>query len=424
MRCADSTGRAADSAALTETRALGLVTMGMGLVAAAPKERQVESAPAFGPVTPGEWGAGAPSHRSETGEWAIDLRNVDKMYRGKVHALRGIEMRVKKGEVFGLLGPNGAGKSTLVKILMTVIAPTRAEGTMLGQPVGHKPTLARVGYLPEHHKFPEYLTGAQVVEFYAALAGVDRATRKKRTPELLELVGMKDWGNKKVGGYSKGMRQRVGIAQALGTNPDLVVLDEPTDGVDPVGRREIREMLTRIKEEGRTVFLNSHLLSELEMVCDRVAILVQGKVKSQGTIEELTVKRQVYEIEVAALGADGVEGLVAALEGKQAARMLAGRVEAAPLGSAAGANIAKRVGIRGQLASGEEVEVDHGTVRIATVDAERIQPTLDALRGAAYVIKSVKANRPSLEDLFMEAVTDPETGKALGPGAKKEGGAK
>jgi ABC-2 type transport system ATP-binding protein len=333
-------------------------------------------------------------------------------------------MRVKKGEVFGLLGPNGAGKSTLVKILMTVIAPTRAEGTMLGQPVGHKPTLARVGYLPEHHKFPEYLTGAQVVEFYAALAGVDRATRKKRTPELLELVGMKDWGNKKVGGYSKGMRQRVGIAQALGTNPDLVVLDEPTDGVDPVGRREIREMLTRIKEEGRTVFLNSHLLSELEMVCDRVAILVQGKVKSQGTIEELTVKRQVYEIEVAALGADGVEGLVAALEGKQAARMLAGRVEAAPLGSAAGVNIAKRVGIRGQLASGEEVEVDHGTVRIATVDAERIQPTLDALRGAAYVIKSVKANRPSLEDLFMEAVTDPETGKALGPGAKKEGGAK
>jgi ABC-2 type transport system ATP-binding protein len=398
--------------------------MGMALVAAAPASTDSNTAPAL----PSEWAARANApHPRDAGEWAIDLHNVDKMYRGKVHALRGIEMRVKRGEIFGLLGPNGAGKSTLVKILMTVISPTRAEGTMLGKPVGHKPTLARVGYLPEHHKFPEYLTGAQVVEFYAALAGVDRATRKKRTPELLELVGMKEWGTKKVGGYSKGMRQRVGIAQALATNPDLVVLDEPTDGVDPVGRREIREMLTRIKHEGRTVFLNSHLLSELEMVCDRVAILVQGKVKSQGTIDELTVKRQVYEIEVASLGAQGVDGLVTALEGRKAAAMLPGRVEATPLGSLDGAgssSAAKRVGIRGSLASGEAVEIDHATLRIATVDAERVQPTLDALRAAGYTIKAVRAIRPSLEDLFMEAVTDPDTGRALGPGAKRQAGGK
>ncbi len=353
-------------------------------------------------------------------EWAVDLRGVEKVYKGKVHALRGIEMRVRRGEIFGLLGPNGAGKSTLVKILMTVISPTKAEGTVLGKPIGHKPTLAKVGYLPEHHKFPEYLTGAQIVDFYAALAGVERAERKKRTPEVLELVGMREWANKKVSGYSKGMRQRVGIAQSLATNPDLVVLDEPTDGVDPVGRREIREMLTRIKEEGRTVFLNSHLLSELEMVCDRVAILVQGKVKSQGTIDELTVKRQVYEIEVATLGLDGVEGLVGALEGRRAATMLAGKVEAMPLGTAQGALVAKRVGIRGQLASGEDVEIDHAMIRVATIDAERVQPVLDALRARSYVIKSVRAIRPSLEDLFMEAVTDPNTGRALGPGAKRE----
>jgi len=350
----------------------------------------------------------------------VDLRGVEKVYKGKVHALRGIEMRVRRGEIFGLLGPNGAGKSTLVKILMTVISPTKAEGTVLGKPIGHKPTLAKVGYLPEHHKFPEYLTGAQIVDFYAALAGVERAERKKRTPEVLELVGMREWANKKVSGYSKGMRQRVGIAQSLATNPDLVVLDEPTDGVDPVGRREIREMLTRIKEEGRTVFLNSHLLSELEMVCDRVAILVQGKVKSQGTIDELTVKRQVYEIEVATLGLDGVEGLVGALEGRRAATMLAGKVEAMPLGTAQGALVAKRVGIRGQLASGEDVEIDHAMIRVATIDAERVQPVLDALRARSYVIKSVRAIRPSLEDLFMEAVTDPNTGRALGPGAKRE----
>lgn len=351
-------------------------------------------------------------------EWAINLTGVDKVYAGKVHALRGIEMRVRRGEVFGLLGPNGAGKSTLVKILMTVISPTKAEGTVLGSRVGHKPTLAKVGYLPEHHKFPEYLTGEQVVDFYAALAGVDRATRRKRTPQLLELVGMKDWAKTKVKGYSKGMRQRVGIAQALANNPDLVVLDEPTDGVDPVGRRDIREMLTRIKEEGKTVFLNSHLLSELEMVCDRVAILVQGKVASQGTIHELTVKRQVYEIEVAKATQDDSPSLIAALQSGMNVKMITGKTEEAP--TEAG-DLAKRVGAAGQLSTGEDVVVDHDTIKVSTADAGKIQPVLDTLRARGFVIKTVRSIRPSLEDLFMEAVTDPTTGKSLAPGAAREG---
>ncbi len=362
---------------------------------------------------------------SVMGEWAINLTGVDKVYAGKVHALRGIEMRVRRGEVFGLLGPNGAGKSTLVKILMTVISPTKADGTVLGNRVGHKPTLAKVGYLPEHHKFPEYLTGEQVVDFYAALAGVERATRRKRTPELLELVGMKDWAKTKVKGYSKGMRQRVGIAQALANDPDLVVLDEPTDGVDPVGRRDIREMLTRIKEQGKTVFLNSHLLSELEMVCDRVAILVQGKVASHGTIDELTVKRQVYEIEVAKSSSGDSDSLVAALQGGVGLRMLGGSVDESMSGVNTGETntnaIAKRVGATGQLGTGEEVAIDHDMIRVSTADAARIQPIIDTLRVRGFAIKTVRSIRPSLEDLFMEAVTDPTTGKALSPGAAKHG---
>src|SRR5690606_5507474 len=150
-----------------------------------------------------------------------------------------IQMQVYPGEVFGLLGPNGAGKSTLVKIMMTVVRPTHVTGTMLGHSIGHKPTLARVGYLPEHHRMPQYLTGRQVLDFYGALAQVDRRTRRSREAELLATVGMSDWDDKRISSYSAGMLQRVGLAQALINDPELVVLDEPTDGVGPVGRREI-----------------------------------------------------------------------------------------------------------------------------------------------------------------------------------------
>ncbi|MEZ0267156.1 MAG: ATP-binding cassette domain-containing protein, partial [Phycisphaerae bacterium] len=142
---------------------------------------------------------------------AIDLRDVAKRYRGKVDALKGIEMHVRRGEIFGLLGPNGAGKSTLVKIMMTIVRATRAHGTVLGRPVGHKATLARVGYLPENHRFPRYLTGRQIVDFFGAMAGVDRPTRRKRAGELIDLVGMTDSADRKISTYSKGMAQRIGL---------------------------------------------------------------------------------------------------------------------------------------------------------------------------------------------------------------------
>src|ERR1051326_6536018 len=154
-------------------------------------------------------------------DYAIDLQRVTKVYRRGVRALDGIEMRVHRGEVFGLLGPNGAGKSTLVKIIMSVTRPAEADGSVLGRPVGSKATLRRVGYLPEHHRFPRYLTGRQTLEFFAALSGVDRATRKRRSGELLETVGMSADADRKVSTYSKGMMQRIGLAQALAGDPDL-----------------------------------------------------------------------------------------------------------------------------------------------------------------------------------------------------------
>src|ERR1043165_839110 len=354
------------------------------------------------------------------GDLAMDLSHVAKTYRGRVQALRGITMQVRRGEIFGLLGPNGAGKSTLVKILMTVISPSSCKGTMLGKPVGHKPTLGRVGYLPEHHRFAEYLTGSQVIDFYGRMTNVPRAERKKRTGALLDLVGMTDWAKKRVRSYSKGMRQRIGVAQALVNNPDIVLLDEPTDGVDPVGRRDIRNILTRLKEEGKTVFVNSHLLSELEMVCDRVAILVQGVVSAQGTIDELTRDQQRYEIEVALPADRSVDSTMAKLlparwsDGDQPLRL------AFAHGPTEGP-LARRVGMQGTLPGGQAIEIDHHTIRVGSSDPELVQPIIDALRARGVVIRSMRPLRPSLEDLFMQAVTDPNTGETLAPGAAGAG---
>jgi ABC-2 type transport system ATP-binding protein len=340
-------------------------------------------------------------HGDPVTDLALDLSHVEKVYKGKVRALQGIEMRVQRGEIFGLLGPNGAGKSTLVKILMTVVRPTRCRGTMLGRPVGHKPTLARVGYLPEHHRFADHLTGGQVIDFYGAMAGVWRRERKRRAGELLDLVGMTPWAGKRIRGYSKGMRQRIGIAQALINDPELVVLDEPTDGVDPVGRRDIRNILTGLRQRGKTIFLNSHLLSELEMVCDRVAILVQGLVAEQGTIDQLTLGQQRYEIEIALPPDQASTRVRQCLEQLLTPPALPGAEHL------------------GTLRDGTAVRVEGTTLRLETSEAAPVQPVLDALRSQGLTIVSVRPYRPSLEDLFMRAVTNPATGEALPPGAAR-----
>ncbi|MHC4106977.1 MAG: ABC transporter ATP-binding protein [Planctomycetota bacterium] len=316
---------------------------------------------------------------SDNGDLVIDLHNVEKVYKGKVHALRGVETQVHRGEIFGLLGPNGAGKSTLVKIMMTVVRPTQISGTVLGRPVGHKPTLGQVGYLPEDSRFPSYLTGRQALDFYAALAKVDRDSRKERSSHLLDTVGMKEWADKKVSSYSKGMMQRVGLAQALMNDPDLLLLDEPTDGLDPVGRRETRDLLARLRGQGKTIFLNSHLLSELEMVCDRVAILVQGKVAIQGTLDDLTADSRRYEITIAGAAPDWAKH-------DDSIRVRPAR-------------------------DGQSILIIKGA------QPDPIQAILDRLRQEEHVICAVKPVRETLEDLFMRAVTDPSTGKVMQPGA-------
>jgi len=301
---------------------------------------------------------------------SIDLHDVRKTYRGKVVALRGINMQVHRGQVFGLLGPNGAGKSTLVKIIMTVIRPTHAVGTVLGQPVGHKPTLAQVGYLPEHHRFPKYLTGRQSLDFFAALGKVPARQRRRRADELLELVGMRADADRKVGTYSKGMMQRVGLAAAMINDPDLILLDEPTDGVDPVGRRDIRDVLLQLKRQGKTVFINSHLLSELEMICDRVAILVGGAVAKQGTLDELSLGKGYYELQIARADHD----------------------------SASAETLAA---VRQQF---PQAGVHDDTIRVEGIDPAAVQPLIDLLRSRGATLRRVQLIRPTLEDLFMEAV--------------------
>ena len=200
----------------------------------------------------------------------------------------GISLAVPKGTTFGFLGPNGAGKTTFVKMLLSVVHPTSGSARIFGRdaadPAGRKP----IGYLPENHRFPTYLTGAGMLDLYAALSGVDGARRKKLISELLSLVGLDQWGDVRLGKYSKGMLQRVGLAQALIHSPSLLVLDEPSDGVDPVGRRHIREILGGLEERGVTIFINSHLLVEVELFCREVAIIDRGKVALRGTVKELT----------------------------------------------------------------------------------------------------------------------------------------
>ena len=313
----------------------------------------------------------------------IELDRVEKTYRGGIRALRGVSMRVEPGQIFGLLGPNGAGKSTLVKILLGIVHPSECRGTMLGAPVGDRDTRARVGYLPEHVRFPEHLTGAQALHYIGRLLKVPARERSARAGELLEHVNMTEWADTRVGRYSKGMKQRLGIAQSLMGDPDLVFLDEPTDGVDPMGRRQIREMLLRMREQGKTVVVNSHLLGEVESVTDQVAILVSGLVRRLGTVDELAVGKTGYVVEVEPRDGTDLTAVVAGLTSQS---------ETGP-----------------RLTSGEHIEISSSSVRVETRDAAKMQPIVDACRAAGLVVTGLAHKRPSLEDLFVEAVRESES---------------
>jgi len=224
----------------------------------------------------------------------LSVRDLRKTYRKGLfgrkgfEALKGIDLEVGRGQVFGLLGPNGAGKTTLVKILLDLVRGYRGEARVFGLPPRVAASRRRVGYLPEAHRLPPYLTGWQVMILFGMLAGHERKELERRAAPLLERVEMLRDSRRKVREYSKGMQQRLGLAQALVHDPDLVFLDEPTDGVDPIGRAKIRELVAELKARGKTICINSHLLNEVELICDHVVIVDKGELLVEGTIEELT----------------------------------------------------------------------------------------------------------------------------------------
>ncbi|MFM7243061.1 MAG: ABC transporter ATP-binding protein [Planctomycetaceae bacterium] len=216
----------------------------------------------------------------------VSIRDLEKHY-GSLRALGGVSLDVERATVFGLLGQNGAGKTTLIKILLGMLAPTSGSADLLGLPVGSVAARRDVGYLPEDHRLPEYHTGPSLLDVYGGLQGLPRQERRRRAAELLDQLGLAGRERLRIRGYSKGMKQRLGLAQALLHRPSVLFLDEPTDGVDPVGRKQIRDLLLAERARGVTIFINSHLLGEVEQLCDRVAILRKGQLALVGTVAEV-----------------------------------------------------------------------------------------------------------------------------------------
>lgn len=233
----------------------------------------------------------------------ITINNLTKIFNpnsksSKVIALNNFSLEVEESTIFGLLGPNGAGKTTLIKVLLGIVYPTSGTAEMLNKNISDYSIRKHVGYLPENHKFPLYLNGEDVLKYYAQLSGGSIEGLQNKIDELLKLVKIYKWKRTKVKNYSKGMIQRLGLAHALIADPKIIFLDEPTDGVDPLGRKEIRDILLNLKNEGKTIFLNSHLLSEVELVCDRVAILHKGSLVKEGTVADITTQKEIYEIKI------------------------------------------------------------------------------------------------------------------------------
>ncbi len=225
-------------------------------------------------------------------EPAVAVRGLTKVFpipfrRTRLVAVRGLDLEVAPGQVYGLLGPNGSGKSTTLKIILGLVAPTTGSTSIFGRDSREVGSREAVGFLPENPYFYKYLTGAETLRFYGKLCGLRGAQLKTRTAELLELVGLQEARDRRLGGYSKGMLQRIGLAQALIQKPRLVVLDEPTAGVDPAGSRDIRDLILDLKRRGITVLLSSHLLAQVQEICDRVGILAHGVLVREGRVEDL-----------------------------------------------------------------------------------------------------------------------------------------
>jgi ABC-2 type transport system ATP-binding protein len=232
---------------------------------------------------------------------AVDVAGLAKRFRDVV-AVSDLSVRVERGSIFGFLGPNGAGKTTSVKMLLGLVRPSSGSGSVLGAPLGDRAARAGVGYLPELFRFPDWLSGREVLRFHASLAKIGASERTREIERVLDAVGLAPRGDDRIAGYSKGMQQRLGLAVAILGTPDLVFLDEPTSALDPVGRRDVRDLLRALAARGTAVFLNSHLLTEVEQVCDRVAILRAGRVVASGTPAEVGVARSGVRVRAQANG--------------------------------------------------------------------------------------------------------------------------
>jgi ABC-2 type transport system ATP-binding protein len=286
------------------------------------------------------------------------------LLRGGHLALDGVSLEVERGQVFGLLGPNGAGKTTLVKILLGLAVGWTGEAELFGARAGRPASRLRVGYLPESHRLPNYLTGRQVLEMFGMMCGRDRAWVRERTDAWLEKVDMAGDADRKLREYSKGMTQRIGLVAALVHEPDLVFLDEPTDGVDPVGRAAIRDVIADLKRRGTTVFLNSHLLLEVERMCDAVVIMDRGRILRRGTLDELTPATGAVRITLSEPPEDPA-GLL-----PEEARLL--------------------------QSSGKSLEI--------AADQAALDRTIDRLRASGHSITSIDRRRMDLEEAFIDLV--------------------
>lgn len=239
---------------------------------------------------------------------AIEIHSLRKVFGEKV-AVADLTLTVERGEVFGFLGPNGAGKTTAVKMLLGLIAPTSGEGKLLGLPLGDHMGRERVGFLPEHFRFHDWLTAEEFLRLHGELYRMSSDRLRRRVPELLDLVGLAPHAGKRLRTFSKGMLQRIGLAQALLNDPELVLLDEPTSGLDPVGRRLVRDIIHDLRKGGTTVFLNSHLLSEVEITCDRVAFIKHGVVLRTSILQELVEGELTVDVRARGLTSEVLSGL-------------------------------------------------------------------------------------------------------------------
>src|ERR1700742_3899619 len=244
---------------------------------------------------------------------AIETQNLTKVYRDfwgrdKVRALDNLTLSVHRGEVFGLLGPNGSGKSTTIKLLLGLIFPTRGSARMLGEPAGSTTINEKIGFLPEESYLYRFLNGEETLKFYGRLFKIPRKELNRRVPELLDIVGLDAKARKrKLREYSKGMARRIGLAQALINNPDLILLDEPTTGLDPIGTREMKDLILSLKNQGKTVILCSHLLADVQDVCDRITILFRGKMQTLGEVKDLLQVKDITQVQAKGLTVEQIE---------------------------------------------------------------------------------------------------------------------